>query len=552
MKFGRISVEHGEGVILAHSIKVLGRKWKKGRVLSTHDIDVLRQEGHESVVGASLEENDVDEDSAAQAIARVIAGHGVEVRTAATGRCNIYASVRGLLDIRHQAINRINTVDEAFTVAALPPYTSVYSGQLLATIKIIPFAVSRQLLNQCIAVASKGATPINVYEYQRHCVGLIQTQTPWFQSSLIEKGARMLEQRVEALGCEIVEHRVCDHHEQAVAGAVDEMLKLNVDLIFVLGACAIQDRCDVVPQGIVDAGGKIEHFGMPVDPGNLLLLARHRKTVILGLPGCVRSPKRNGFDFVFERIVAGMDVRREDIIEMGVGGVLTEPSRRPERRSADRSVKQSKSKNIVAIVLAAGQSRRMGEANKLVMKIDDHQSTVIRTVVRILLQSNVNHIYVATGHDRDMICAQLSDLPVTLVHNPEYSRGLSTSLRTVLAALPESIDGVLVCLGDMPFVKSSHINVLTDAFDPVSENSICVPTYKGKRGNPVLWDRKYIQEMMEVRGDTGAKHMIGDYEDFVIEVEMDSPGVLIDLDTPQAFASYVNSPAKQSASNNPE
>ena len=534
MKFARVSVDNAEGVILAHSIKVLERKWKKGRVLSRHDIDVLQQEGYDSVVGASLDDNDIDEDSAAEAVARVIAGHGVEVRPAATGRCNIYASVRGLLDVRGQAVERINGFDEAFTAATLPSYTNVYSGQLLATVKIIPFAVSRQALNQCVAIAAKGAPPINVYEYQNQSVGLIQTQTPWFKSSLLDKGLKMLRQRVQELGLEILEHQVCEHHEDAVAAAVNGMLNKGLDLILVLGACAIQDRGDVVPQGIVNAGGRIDHFGMPVDPGNLLLLARHRRTVILGLPGCVRSPKRNGFDFVFERIAAGMDIRGEDITKMGVGGVLAEPSRRPERRSAKLpSSQRREAKKVAAIVLAAGQSRRMGEHNKLLMKIN--RSTVIRTVVSNLMESDAEDVYVATGHDRDLISKELSGLPVTLIHNPEYSRGLSTSLRTVLAAIPGDIDGILVCLGDMPFVNSEHINMLIESFNPIAEHGICVPTYKGKRGNPVLWDRRYIQEMMEVRGDTGAKHMIGDYDDFVIEVETDSCGVVTDLDTPEAF-----------------
>ena len=273
-------------------------------------------------------------------------------------------------------------------------------------------------------------------------------------------------------------------------------------------------------------------------PGNLLLLAQYRQTAILGLPGCVRSPKRNGFDFVFERLAAGIEVRKEDIMRMGVGGVLTEPSRRPERRTVVQTVKKTDSKRIAAIVLAAGQSRRMGQENKLLMEFN-HKS-VIKTVVGNLVDSNVKHVFVATGHDEDRVVDELAEFEVTMTRNPDYKSGLSTSLRTSLTQVPADYDGVLICLGDMPFVTSDHVNELIDAFNPQAEHNICVPTYRGKRGNPVLWDRKYFQEMMEVRGDVGAKHMIGDYEEFVIEVETRSPGVLTDLDTPQAFAQHVD------------
>ena len=245
----------------------LGRKWKKGRELTRHDIDVLEAEGFDTVVAAKLEQNDVDEDSAAEAIARVIAGTGVEIRPAATGRCNIYAKCKGLLELRIEAIDRINLVDEAFTVATLPSYTSVYSGRLVVSVKVIPFAVSRELLNQCISEAAKGVRPVNVFEYRAMAIGLIQTTTAWFNPSLLEKGAGMLKERAEALGSSIVDEEICNHDEEGVARSLASLLSKDLDMVFVLGATAIQDRNDVIPQGIVDSGGRIEHFGMPMDPG---------------------------------------------------------------------------------------------------------------------------------------------------------------------------------------------------------------------------------------------------------------------------------------------
>ena len=537
MKFGRLPVSDCEGAILAHSIMVMGRKWKKGRELSSHDISVLAHDGFENVYAAKLEDDDVSEDAAAEAVARVLAGQGVEIRKAITGRCNLYAKDRGLLRLRTDRVDAINAIDESITVATLEPYCSVFTGQLLASVKVMPFGVNRQLVDKCVSLVSRGMPTVGVNQFQPLSVGLIQTRTEWFNQKLLEKGARMLRERAEILGSKIEIEKVCDHHEDQVAELVQEFLKSKLDLILVLGATAIQDRADVIPTAIVNSGGKIEHFGMPVDPGNLLLLAKSGRTRILGLPGCVRSPKRNGFDFVFERLVAGLDVDAEEIMQMGVGGILTEPSRRLERRTAATTQTDESEKRIAAIVLAAGQSRRMGKQNKLFLPFENR--SVIQQVVSNLEESKVSQIFVVTGHEEELVRAELEDSSVTFVSNPEYSKGLSTSLRTALAALPQKFSGVLVCLGDMPFVRGPHIDVLVDSFDPVSEHQICVPTFQGKRGNPVLWDRRYIQEMMEVRGDVGAKHIIGDYEEFVTEIELNDPGVITDLDTPDGYAQLV-------------
>ena len=538
MKFGRVPVDQAEGKVLAHSMVVHKKRWKKGRILSRLDVDVLQGIGVETVVAATLNSDDIDEDSAAEALARTLAGPGVRIRPAATGRCNLYAEHRGLLRLNADHVNRINSVSEIFTVGTLRPFSIVYKDELLVTIKIIPYAVSRDALNDVISVSGQGYPPVSVCEFKAMKIGLIQTKNDSFNTKLLQKGLEMLGTRVEQLGSEIVAHATCEHHENRVTESIQQLVSKELDMILLLGASAIQDREDVIPKGIVNAGGRIEHFGMPMDPGNLLLVAQLGRMPILGLPGCVRSPKRNGFDFVLERLVAGLEVRSEEVMNMGVGGILSEGPRRPERRTQMADQVKPESKRIAAIILAAGQSRRMGKDNKLLMKLGNN--SVIRTVVDNVGNAQIDDIILATGHDRELIENEIKDKNLTIAHNPEFVGGLSTTLRTALAALPQNVSGVLVCQGDMPFVQSSHINSLIQAFDPLAGRNICVPTHRGKRGNPVLWDRRYIPEMMEVRGDVGAKHIIGEYEEFVKEIAIDDPAVLTDLDTPEAFRQHAD------------
>ncbi len=538
MKFSRINTCDAEGALLAHSLMVGGRKWKKGRKLIRSDVELLQAEEFETVVAARLEPGDIDENTAAESLARAICGAGAKLRSPFTGRCNIYADCYGILRLDLDRLNRINSVDEAFTVAALAPYSRVYPGQLVASIKIIPFSVTSEQLNRCIGVAGSGYPPVAVAEFENLSVSLIQTSEEWFSQSLLDKATRLLRERASEIHCDLNFESVCDHHESEIAGAIAEHLARKPDLILILGVSAIQDRNDVIPQGIVAAGGRIEHYGMPVDPGNLILTARCGRTMILGLPGCVRSPKRNGFDIVFERLAAGLEVLPQDIMSLGGGGLLMEGPRRKERRTRISNSETADTRQFSAIVLAAGQSRRMGSENKLIAEFGG--TSIVKRVVSETLGSKVNEVIVVTGHEPQAVEHELSGLAVKFVHNPEYAKGLSTSLRAALSAVTPQAAGVLICLGDMPFVSREHIDRLIKQFDSVSGRCICVPTYQGKRGNPVLWSTSYSLEMMEVRGDVGAKHMIGDYDEFVREVEMEDDGVVVDLDTPQAFERYAS------------
>ena len=160
---------------------------------------------------------------------------------------------------------------------------------------------------------------------------------------------------------------------------------------------------------------------------------------------------------------------------------------------------------------------------------------ILRTVSAVRA-GKVTDIIVVTGHEAEAVTHALDGQAVTFVHNSRYAEGMSTSLKAGMAALPDDCDGVLVCLGDMPAVTGQSIAKLVDAFNPVEQRSIIVPTYQGKRGNPVLFACAFFRDMRHTEGDTGARALLSAHADAVFEVEMDDAGVLADADTPAAFA----------------
>ncbi len=536
MRFGEVPVAEAAGAILAHSLKLGTTALKKGRVLSPADTELIAAAGVSEITVARLDPDDVPEDEAAERIAVAAAGPGISVAAPFTGRANLHAEGRGLLVFARERIDRLNLVDEAVTLGTLPAFATVEPRQMVATVKLIPFAAPEEAVKECVKAAISEGPLLRLAPFQNLSFGLIQTRLPGLKESILDKTREVTVGRLAALGCKLVFEERCAHASGELAATIRDALGRGIDILLIHGASAILDRRDVIPAAIVAAGGRIDHFGMPVDPGNLLLLGHVGERAVLGLPGCARSPKVNGFDWVLERLVAGLPVGAAEIMRMGSGGLLAEiPSRPLPRAGAPPAALREKPQGlrIGALLLAAGQSRRMGGPNKLLADIDG--TPMVARVAQRLLASRARPILAVLGNKADEVDAALGKLPVERVRNPDFADGLSSSLRRGIAALPPDLDGALVCLGDMPLVAGRHIDRLIAAFNPLEGRAIIVPTRHGKRGNPVLWSKRFFSEMARIAGDVGARHLIGEHAELVAEIEMDDDAILVDIDTPEAL-----------------
>lgn len=534
MKFGETPIDNATGTILAHSIRQGGLAFKKGRVLSPDDIAALRDAGIDSIVAARLDPGDVGEDEAATRIAEAVRGAGLRATSAFTGRVNLVADSQGIAVIDPQ-IEALNLIHEAITVATLPRWELVAAKQIVATIKVIPFSAPAKIVAECEALTARIPEGlIRVAALQPKRIGLIQTRLAGTKETVLDKTRDVLEARLQTLGSTLTGESRCSHEIGALADAIGKVQDDTADIILIAGASAITDRRDVVPAAIVQSGGVIEHFGMPVDPGNLLMVAKIADTPVVGLPGCARSPKFNGVDWVLQRFCANLPLASTDIMAMGVGGLLKEIPGRPQPRTAgEQRPAAQHAARIAALILAAGQSRRMGPLNKLLQPVDG--KPMVQWAVEAARDSQADSVYVVVGHEAQAVRAALAGDTVSFIDNPDYADGISTSIRRAVATLPDDIDGVVVCLGDMPRISPQQIDRLIAAFNPVEGRSICIPTWRGKRGNPVLIGRQFFAEIQEISGDVGARYLIGQYPDLVCEVEMSNDAVLVDIDTPQAL-----------------
>ncbi|MEJ6391717.1 molybdopterin-binding protein [Gymnodinialimonas sp. 2305UL16-5] len=326
MKFGPLPTGEAEGTILAHCLRINGLRLPKGRWLSAADIEALQGAGIASVNVAQLQSGDLHEDEAATRIASALAGPGLIQDAAATGRVNLRAEGPGIVAVDASAIHRVNRINPAITVATVPEWTRLGPRGLAVTVKIIPFAAAEADVAAACA-AGQGAVALKAPEIPS--ATLIETQIG--DAPMPDKGRRAMKARLDRLDVALSPRCVVPHRIDAIAAAIRAAPGA---LVLILTGSATSDARDTAPESVRAADGVISHYGMPVDPGNLLFIGTAQDRPVIGLPGCARSPAMNGADWVLERVICGVPVAPEDIMGMGVGGLLKEIPTRPRPRDA--------------------------------------------------------------------------------------------------------------------------------------------------------------------------------------------------------------------------
>ncbi|WP_299869378.1 molybdopterin-binding protein [uncultured Roseobacter sp.] len=333
MKFGPVEIGHAEGAVLAHSVSLgARRRLRKGRVLDASDIAALADAGVEEVTVARLEAGDVFENEAARALAEALVpdpgGQHLHLTEAFTGRVNLLAEGPGVAVLDVAALEAVNQIHPMITLATVPPFQQMADRGMVATIKIISYAVPQNAL-EAACRAARAAIRLAPPVIDR--VNLIVTDIGGGAGT---KGQKAIADRVAAFGLEMDAPKVVPHDEAALSQALTDRTQ---GLTLILTGSATSDIDDVAPAALRQAGGTVERFGMPVDPGNLLFLGQIYQQPVIGLPGCARSPALNGADWVLARVVCGLEVRDADIAAMGVGGLLKEIPSRPQPRAGRTS-----------------------------------------------------------------------------------------------------------------------------------------------------------------------------------------------------------------------
>lgn len=307
---------------MAHSLVAEGRRIRKGERLGPDDCACLSRSQIERVTIARLEPGDLGEDEAACRIALAGRGRGVKVTRASRGRCDLVALWDGLAVLDDSAIHDVNARSESIAVSTRMPFERVVAGQKVATCKVVPYALAAQSVGEACRIFEAADGAISVAPFRPRRVALLQTILPGIKGRTLAKTVANTDLRVRDLGGCLVAECGIAHEIDRIAEALQGLAREGAEIILVVGASAITDRDDDIPRAIVRIGGRIVRLGMPVDPGNLTLVAWLNGVHVLGFPGSFRSTCLHGCDWLLQRIFAGLPVDGPTIARMGVGGLL--------------------------------------------------------------------------------------------------------------------------------------------------------------------------------------------------------------------------------------
>lgn len=360
MKFAPVPLSDAKGKILGHNIAAANgqRLLRKGKPLTDEDLEKLSNLGRTSVYVAELEPDDVDENKAARRVAEAICGPGLHLPGVASGRANLLADEMGILRIDVERLTQINECD-GITLATLGTHSPVRTRQIVATVKIIPYAVPESVLLAAESVAAGDKPIVRVDALPSRSVGMILSGSISLHDRLISDFAP-LRDRIERLGSSVRRTDFVALDDEPDEAALAEMLKQQVaagiEMILLAGETAIMDSHDIVPRAIERAGGRVESVGAPVDPGNLLMLAYLDQVPVIGAPGCARSRKTNIVDWILPRLLVGDRLTRKDIVELGHGGLLQDVRERgmPRDVKEENTDREPETESITEITSSSG------------------------------------------------------------------------------------------------------------------------------------------------------------------------------------------------------
>ena len=536
MKIKNLAPQDSIGVVLAQTYNLPGKIISKGTFVTNEVVGYFKTGNVKTILCAVPEEGDIHEDEAAEAISSAIDKNHIYADKASTGRVNFKSQSLCLVRYDRDFIKELNLVDESIAFSIVEHNQLLAEGDLIATLKIIPFFMQKKYVDRVIKILAKDEL-FKIHSLKKKEVILIQTCFEWQKKSIFTATSNVTKARLEALGCSLKKEKLINHDYDTLRAIIRSSVKNEPEILLVSGATAITDRSDYIPKAILSEGGEIIQYGLAVDPGNLLLIGKVGNTTVIGMPGCARSPKLNGFDWVLQLLMADIPINREELADMGAGGLLMEIASRPLPRALAKTVSK-REKKVMGVILAAGNSTRMGNDNKLLKSIGD--APLIRNTAIEMLKSDLDSCSIVLGYQSDKVADVIKDLNVNLILNPLWKEGQASSLRAAINTLDSTYSDLLIMLGDLPGIKSSHINsiieehLLTDN----RKSKITIPSFKGQKGNPVIWGRSFFHDLSNLEGDVGGRALFSEHPAAINILEMDDPWVVEDADTPEDFENF--------------
>lgn len=539
MKFGEFPVYDALGIELVHDVRCQEKTLKKGHVLTSADISLLKYAGIKTVTGVSFASEDVLAETAADILLKSLVGDYLRYTLPdETGYSEIFADTDGVLIFDTERLLRFNAHDESIFLSTVQPYMPVYKGQFIANLRLFGPAVTANVLNEAVTKISGTGSLLKVAPYAFCKIGFIRTLMN--NSSVAPLDDDKIAARFGAFGFNVVYSDLCEHNATAIEKAVRNAIDAQAEVVLVESQNPPLHREDIVPMGFKEAAADIDRLGWPVDNGLSVVIGHKNNVKLLGYGA--QDADQPALDRLL-RFLATKSLPSNDIFpSLAMNGVsLGRMTKRISPEQTEQSVavgSLSDRKKIAVVILAAGSGRRMIGTNKLLEYING--LPMVEHVVRSALSSKADYVAVVTGHDAKFIEKRLEQYDVKIVRNADYVSGVLGSIRLGLAVLPPDIAAALVLPADMPEFTEEYIDKLIDAFDFSAERPpVVLPSYNSVRHNPVLWPRDLFKVVKIVPEDAQWVPALIEHSDYIKEVVLKDDLPLTDINTRGDLANYL-------------
>jgi hypothetical protein len=321
----KVKVENAVGMVLAHDItriipgKFKGVGFKKGQIVQRKDVAELIKLGKKHLYVLNLSANLLHEDEAALRIARAICGKQLHWTEPAEGKSSIISEARGIVKVNRAALQKINKLGKII-IATLKNNFPIQRDQVVAATRIIPLTINLKKIERLESLAKKQYPVISVMPYRKLNIGAVVTGSEIFEGLIQDEFDKYVGKKLNEHGCRVVKKILAPDKPEAIAAAIGELKDLGCELILATGGLSV-DPDDVTRQGVKKIGAQIIAYGAPVLPGAMFMYAKLHATPILGLPACVYYHPSTIFDLMLPRVLAADEITRDEIAEMGHGGL---------------------------------------------------------------------------------------------------------------------------------------------------------------------------------------------------------------------------------------
>lgn len=531
MKFGEFPVYDALGIELTHPVKCQEKTLKKGRILTSADISLLKYAGVKTVIGVQFSSDDIHPETAADILLKTMAGDYLRYTTPdENGYSEIFADIDGVFVFDRDRLNRFNAHSENIALTAVQPYMPVYKGQFVANLRLFGPAVTAETLNEAVTKISGTGPLLKIAPYAFCKIGFIRTISD--KSRILPQDGEELEKRFGAYGFDVVFHDLCEHNSRQVEKAVRDAMDAQAEIVLVESPFPPLHRNDVVPKGFKEAAGDIDRLGWPMDMGLSLVIGHKNDVKLLGY--CAEDTNQPALDTLM-RFLATKSLPEPAVFPtLALNGIsLERMAKRITPPQMEKSVSVgavSDSEKIAVLILAAGSSRRMIGSNKLLEPLNG--LPMVECVVQSALSSQADYVAVVTGHDAKFIEKRLEKYDVKIVRNPDYVSGVLGSVRLGLAVLPPDIAGAVVLPADMPAFTEEYIDKLIDAFDfKAKRPPVVLPSFNSVRHNPVLWPRDLFKAVKIIPEDSHWTPALIEHSDYIREIVLKDDLPLTDINT---------------------